>query len=179
MMSTSFWSPDGKPISSAEFVEQLFGDLPEFFKDEDELRSLWSNPSTRRKLLERLEEKGYGESQLAELREMINAEKSDLYDLFAYIAFARTPISREERVNTHKHDILAQYDSNQQEFLDFVLNHYVTQGVGELSQEKLPQLLELKYQGVTDAIAVLGNTTSIREMFIDFQKHLYEEKSMA
>ena len=46
MVRTSFWSPSGKPISSQEFIEQLFGDLPSFFTNENELRKLWSLPTT-------------------------------------------------------------------------------------------------------------------------------------
>ncbi len=38
MMVTSFWHPDGTPMSAQQFMEALFGKLPEFFKDEDELR---------------------------------------------------------------------------------------------------------------------------------------------
>ena len=98
MMATTFWSPDGKPMSAAEFIERLFGDLPELFKDEDELRALWSQPDTRKALLESLSEKGYGDEQLAEIRRMIDAEKSDLFDVLAYIAFALAPITRQERV---------------------------------------------------------------------------------
>ncbi len=38
MISTSFWSADGKPISAEEFLNNLFGELPKLFKDEEELR---------------------------------------------------------------------------------------------------------------------------------------------
>jgi len=179
MMATSFWSPDGKPMSAAQFIERFFGDLPEFFKDEDELRKLWSRPDTRRKLLDGLTERGYGDDQLAELRRMIDAEKSDLYDVLAYIAFARSPLSREERVNTHKSLIFAHYGNRQQEFLDFVLDHYVRQGVGELDEQKLPNLLELKYSAFADAVAVLGDVAEIRKAFIGFQKHLYAQHAVA
>ena len=41
MTATSFWSADGRPISANQFLESLFGTLPEFFKDEDELRKIW------------------------------------------------------------------------------------------------------------------------------------------
>ncbi|MFH1690566.1 MAG: DEAD/DEAH box helicase family protein [Candidatus Eisenbacteria bacterium] len=173
MMATSYWSPDGKPMSASQFVERLFGELPELFKDEDELRKLWGKPDTRKKLLEGLVERGYGEAQLAELSRMIDAEKSDLYDVLAYIAFARPTITREERVSTHKRQIFEEYGDKQREFLDFVLEQYIKQGVGELDQEKLPHLLELKYHAVTDAVAVLGNVTNVREMFVGFQEHLY------
>ena len=106
---------------------------------------------------------------------MVDAEKSDLYDVLAYIAFALPPISREERVSTHKRRIFAHYGDKQREFLDFVLDQYVRQGVGELDEEKLPHLLELKYHAVADAVDVLGSVTDIREMFVGFQEYLYSE----
>ncbi len=179
MTSTSFWSPDGKPMSAEEFIKRLFGDLPALFRDEDELRALWSLPDTRKKLLAGLADKGYGPEQLAEVSHMIDADKSDLYDVLAYVAFAQAPISREERVSTHRNVIFFHYADKQQEFLDFVLGHYVEQGVGELDQDKLPHLLELKYHAVIDAVAALGDVAHIREVFVGFQKHLYAAKAVA
>ena len=44
MTATTFWSADGRPMSAAQFIESLFGELPRLFKDEDELRRLWSEP---------------------------------------------------------------------------------------------------------------------------------------
>ena len=174
MTATSFWNPDGTPMSSAQFVERLFGELPELFKDEDELRAIWSKPDTRKKLLTGLEERGYGKEQLAEAGRLINAEKSDLFDVLAYIAFVQTPITREERVTTHKGRIFSHYDYKQQQFLDFVLTQYIKEGVGELDQDKLPDLLELKYHAVRDAAAELGSVAGIREVFVGFQRYLYE-----
>lgn len=176
MTATTFWSPDGRPMSAAQFIERLFGDLPELFKNEDELRELWSRPDTRVKLLEALAEKGYGADQLAEVTRMIDAERSDVYDVLAYIAFALAPITRQERVTDRRHEILALYPDNQQAFLDFVLEQYVREGVGELDQAKLPELLELRYHAVTDAIAQLGAVAAIREVFIGFQRHLYAKR---
>jgi type I restriction enzyme R subunit len=174
MMATTFWSVDGRPMSAAEFITRLFGDLPELFKDEDELRALWGQPDTRKALLESLSEKGYGDEQLSEIRRMIDAEKSDLFDVLAYIAFALSPITREERVNTRREQIFSRYDHKLQAFLDFVLSQYVKEGVGELDQAKLPHLLELKYRGVSDAAVQLGGVTQIRDAFIGFQRHLYD-----
>ena len=179
IMATSFWSPDGKPMSAAEFIERLFGDLPKLFKDEDELRKLWSRPDTRKALLDGLADRGYGDDQLSEVKRMINAEKSDLYDVLGYIAFAQAPISREERVQTRRPQIFADYSETQQQFLDFVLGQYVKEGVGELDQEKLPRLLELKYYAIPDAVASLGSVAEIREMFIGFQEHLYAQPAVA
>ncbi|MEQ1730961.1 MAG: DEAD/DEAH box helicase family protein, partial [Vicinamibacterales bacterium] len=173
MTATMFYGPDGKPISAAQFVERLFGELPTLFKNEDELRALWSQPDTRKALLEGLAEKGYGEEQLAEIRHMIDADKSDLFDVLAYIAFALSPITREERVNTRKAAILSQYDDKVQAFLDFVLAQYVKEGVSELDQSKLTHLLELKYRAVSDAVVELGGIPNIRRSFVGFQRYLY------
>ena len=59
MMCTTFWHPDGTPMSAQQFMELLFGRLPEFFEDEAELRAIWSSPDTRKKLLQGLAEKGF------------------------------------------------------------------------------------------------------------------------
>jgi type I restriction enzyme, R subunit len=178
-IATSFWSPDGKPMTAAEFVTRLFCEIPELFKDEDELRSLWSRPDTRKALLSGLAEKGYGNEQLAEMSRLIDAEKSDLYDVLAYIAYAATPISRQERVTLHKNLIFSRYTGKQQEFLGFVLNQYIKDGVGELDRSKLPQLLELKYHAIADAITELGNVNDISQVFIGFQEHLYVPQKAA
>lgn len=178
MMATTFWSPDGKPMSATQFIEKLFGQLPELFKDEDELRVLWSKPDTRKKLLVGLEDRGFGIEQLQEIKTLIEAEQSDLFDVLAYIAFALPAITREERVEMSRSSIHQHYSDKQLEFLDFVLSHYVNQGVTELDQEKLPNLLELKYQSVGDAVAALGSVGEIRDVFIGFQGYLYTQPNV-
>ncbi|MDB9445205.1 DEAD/DEAH box helicase family protein [Anabaena sp. CS-542/02] len=174
-ISTSFWSVDGKPITAAEFIERLFGEIPELFKNENELRTIWSRPDTRKALLKELSEKGYDAEQLTEISSLINAEKSDLYDVLAYIAYAAVPISRRERVLAHKSLIFSKYVGKQQEFLDFVLDQYIKDGVEELDRSKLPQLLELKYHTIHDATKELGSVANIKAIFIEFQQYLYSQ----
>jgi type I restriction enzyme R subunit len=179
MVSTSFWGPDGKPISAAEFIERLYGDLPALFQDEEELRRLWSRPDTRKALLEGLAEKGYREDELNNVAAIIDAQDSDLYDVLAYIRFASAPITRSERVATHRALIFSRYTEKQREFLDFVLDQYVREGVGELDYAKLPQLITLKYHGVNDAVAELGPIPEISALFTEFQPHLYDAAAAA
>ncbi len=176
MMATTFWHPDGTPMSAQQFMEMLFGRLPEFFKNEAELRGLWSAPDTRAKLLQGLAEKGFGHDQLAEMQKIIDAEKSDLFDVLAHVAYAVPPITREERAAQAKVYINSQFSVKQQAFLDFVLSHYVSVGVEELGQEKLTPLLRLKYHdSIADALADLGRPEEIGEVFAGFQKYLYQE----
>jgi type I restriction enzyme, R subunit len=173
---TTFWGPDGKPISATEFLTLLFGQLPEFFRDEDELRALWSLPDTRKKLLEGLAEKGFGKDQLGEMQKIIDAENSDLFDVLAHVAFALQPISREARASVARGEIHDHFSDKQQAFLDFVLAHYVKEGVEELEQEKLTKLLRLRYHdSISDAVADLGgDIDAIRNLFTGFQHYLYQ-----
>jgi type I restriction enzyme R subunit len=180
MMVTSFWHPDGTPMSAAQFMEMLFGKLPDFFKDEAELRALWSAPDTRAKLLQGLAEKGFGKEQMAEMQKVIDAEKSDLFDVLAHVAYALPPLTREERAAKAKVEITTHFNGKQQVFLDFVLSHYVQVGVEELDREKLRPLLLLKYHNaIADAVADLGRPEEIGYVFVGFQKYLYQEGAAA
>jgi len=177
MMVTSFWHPDGTPMSSQQFMELLFGKLPDFFQSEEELRKLWSAPDTRAKLLAGLAEKGFGHNQLAEMQKVIDAEKSDIFDVLAYVRYNTPTVTRKERADHARVHINSHFNAKQQAFLDFVLSHYVSVGVEELEQAKLTPLLRLKYQNsIADAVADLGKPDEIGRAFSGFQKYLYEEK---
>jgi type I restriction enzyme R subunit len=177
MMVTSFWHPDGTPMSSQQFMEVLFGKLPDFFQSEEELRKLWSAPDTRAKLLAGLAEKGFGHDQLAEMQKVIDAEKSDIFDVLAYVRYNTPTVTRKERADHARVHINSHFNAKQQAFLDFVLSHYVSVGVEELEQAKLTPLLRLKYQNsIADAVADLGKPDEIGRAFSGFQKYLYEEK---
>jgi type I restriction enzyme R subunit len=126
-------------------------------------------------LLDKLDGAGYGKDDLETLQKMVRAEGSDLFDVLAYVAFALKPMTREERVEETKTEILQDLDVKQKEFLEFVLRKYVENGVDELSEEKLPQLLTLKFHAITDAINTLGTVDQIRGLFLDFQKTMYSK----
>ena len=174
MVSTSFWGADGKTISVEEFLNNLYGALPSYFKDEAELREIWSNPITRKALLNKLADAGYGEGELAELQKLVDAEKSDLFDVLEYISFNIQPMSREVRVSQTRTKILDGLSLAHKAFLEFVLFKYIDAGFEELDQSRLPNLIELKYHSMTDAADALGGVDEIRSFFFNFQKHLYE-----
>lgn len=173
--ATTFWSVDGRPVSAQQFIEDLYGRLPELFRNEDELRAMWSQPETRRKLIEGLAERGFEGVQLDAIRRTMDGEESDLFDVLAYIAFVKPPLKRIERVESHRDSILARYDSKQHGFIEFVLSQYVQVGESELDPSKLPSLLELKYGTPVDAVRELGNVADIRSTFRGFQAGLYDD----
>jgi len=160
MMVTSFRHPDRTPMSAQQFLEMLFGRLPEFFRDEDELRALWSNPDTRAKLLHALAEKGFGPDQMSEMQRIAPAhhaggaghagEDSDRRPFQCEAAgvprFCTQPIRSGRRRRT---------------------------GQGEAFP-----LLRLKYNdAIADAIADLGRPEEIGKVFSGFQKYLYQQAS--
>ncbi|HBY88703.1 MAG TPA: restriction endonuclease subunit R [Colwellia sp.] len=174
MKSVLFMGADGEMLTAKQFVEQLFGDLPRFFGNEDELREIWSNPSTREKLLVDLQEAGYDNEKLDSMKDIIDAKDSDVYDLLAFVAYARETHTRKERVATAKPGISSEFTNKQVEFIEFILDKYIEDGVQELAAKKMRSLVELKYNTISDAAAEFGSAAAIGETFIGFQKYLYE-----
>lgn len=175
-VSTIFFDATGNSITAEQFLRNLFDKLPEFFKNEEELRKIWSHPMTRKTLLENLSDAGFGKDELSSMQKLIDAQKSDLFDVLEYVSFAVKPITRKERVEAAQTNIFAILDNKQKEFLEFVLSKYIEAGVDELDQTKLPRLLELKYHSVSDAVETLGEPDKISKTFVDFQRYLYERK---
>jgi len=173
---TMFWDANGTPMTSEQFLNNLFGDIPNLFKSEAELRALWSNPLTRKSLLEKLDAAGYGAEELNGLRKLIDAEKSDLFDVLEYVFNSEIkPITRAERVAAAEAAIFTLMNDKQKEFIEFVLSKYIETGVGELDQTKLPVLLSSMFQSQQDGIAELGgDVMQIKNLFVEFQQHLYQ-----
>ena len=171
--ATSFWGPDGRPLSAAEFMQALFGKLPELFRDEDELRRLWGDPETRAALLNELASRGFGPEPLAEMARIIDAPDSDVFDVLAYVAFALAPETRAGRVAGRKAAVLERYEPKLQAFIDFVLGQYVAQGVEELDRARLSKLLHLRYGSVAEAMADLGGPAAIAGAFVGCQRDLF------
>ncbi len=175
MMSTSFWSPDGKPMSHQEFLDKMFRVMPEFFQSESELRSLWANPITRVNFLDKIREFGFDKWALDTLTKMIHAEKSDLFDVLAYYNFQISITSRIERVRHARTQIATIENKREREFLEFILGRYVESGWEELSAERLPQLLKLNFwASITDAQKQLWKPESIKQKFFELQETLYQ-----
>ena len=175
MSQTTFMGPDGMPMSAEAFITYLFDTLtlPDFFSSEEELRTIWSDPVTRRALLGRLAEAGFPEESLEEIQTLIDAEDSDLFDVLEFVAFAKQPISRVERVMATRPELQQALSPQQADFIHFVLDRYIASGVDELDTDKLPMLLQLKYQALQDGMAALGGADAARETFIDLQRYLY------
>jgi type I restriction enzyme R subunit len=177
MTSKMFYSVDGTPMSLTEFIQSLFNtlEMPDLFKNEDELRAIWAVPSTRAQLLKQLEDAGFPTIELLSIQELIDAQNSDLFDVLEFVKYALKPVTRKVRAAASRSIMEAGIESKQLEFVDFLVSQYVESGVGELEESKLETLLEIKYADVFNAVKVLGNgeVSKVRNLFLTFQKNLY------
>ena len=175
--SKMFYSVDGTPMSLTEFIQSLFNtlEMPDLFKDEDELRAIWAVPSTRAQLLKQLEDAGFPTIELLSIQELIDAQNSDLFDVLEFVKYALKPVTRKVRAAVSRSIMEVGIESKQLEFVDFLVSQYVESGVGELEESKLETLLEIKYADVFNAVKVLGNgeVAKVRNLFLTFQKNLY------
>jgi type I restriction enzyme R subunit len=173
LASTLYWFKGGL-VTAHVFIQNLYDDLPSLFHNEDELRAIWSNPSTRDSLLNQLRDAEYTDEKLNEMSQLIGAIDSDVYDLLAYIAFEKETHTRAERVETALPKIQQAFSHDtQQAFIQFVLNQYVREGVSQLSQDNMKGLLVLKYGDFNDGVQQLGGVDEVKRTFIGFQGYLY------
>ena len=171
-----FYSVDGKTMTLSEFIQSLFNtlDMPEFFKNEEELRAIWSVPTTRKQLLHNLENAGFPQKQLEDIQDLIDARSSDLFDVLEYVKYHFTPVMREARAVISRSIMETELTAKQMEFVDFLVQQYVVAGVDELDDSKLETLLAIKYKTATEGVAILGSVDVARKIFLTFQKHLYK-----
>ncbi|MBI3379670.1 DEAD/DEAH box helicase family protein [Candidatus Gottesmanbacteria bacterium] len=175
MISTSYWGANGKPISSEEFIQSLYGVFPDLFKSEEELQVIWSNPTTRKRFLERLFDLGIDLEQIENISKIVNADQCDFFDVLLFLAYNNPLITRKQRIEGNKNHLFENLTDKEKDFLNFVLSKYEESGYEELDEEKLPILLNLKYHAIADAENALGSVDKIREAFFSFQKNLYEK----
>jgi type I restriction enzyme R subunit len=171
--ATTFWGPDGKPISAQDFITRMFGELPDLFKDEDDLRNQWSDPDTRKALLERLAERSYDEAVLGIVRETLMADDSDLFDVLAHVAYSNSMRTREFRAEAGRRRIGDIYDPKIAAFLNYVLDSYVEYGENNLDRSKLNDFVKLKFGTAKECAAELGGMPAVIDAFVGFQRLLY------
>ena len=161
-------------ISLDEYVEKLFGRIPDFFSGADDLRKKWSNPETREKLLSTLDEAGFAEDKLNLLKDMLKMQKCDLLDVLEYIAYNSTPIERAKRVELVRKQYVDSLTKEQREFDNLILEYYVSNGFKELGADNLKTFITIKFNSMSDAKERLQmSVADIRAHYFELQRRLY------
>ena len=171
--ATSYWGPDGKPLSAREFLERLFGDLSDMVADEDELRTIWSDPDNREQFLTQLEEQGYDQDRLEDIRQLLDAADSDLFDVLAYVMYANDPKTRADRAEQVRTDGLNDVQKEMRDLLIGILKAYEKNGESELRTKKLGHFLTARYGSVSESKTKLGELSAVKDAFRAMQRGLY------
>lgn len=175
LSSTSYWSPEGKPVSAAEFLERLFGDLSGLVANEDQLRAMWSDPDSRERLLDQLSDRGYDADRLDDIRRLVDAEDSDLFDVLGYVMFTHEPKTRHERAEAVRAAGLGGFNQELKDLLIAILEAYETSGVSELATPQLGKFLVARYGSVNEGKAKLGGLPTAKSAFRSMQAQLYSD----
>jgi len=177
-IDTRYVGADGTPLNAEEFLKQLVGSLPSLYKDVEQLRTIWKNPSERAILFTELENAGFGSNNLKDLKSMMNAEDSDIFDVLAYLSFNTPMKTRKERVSrvNNNEQIFAVYsDYKAIDFLKFVLERYEADGVEELGEDKIGDLIKLSDLGsIQDAKNVFGGLPQLKQAYYQLQENIYK-----
>ncbi len=169
---------DGKPLTVTEFLDKLLQFLPNLFSNEEQLRELWSKPESREEILVKLGQLGFDDEQLGTLKQMFEAEQSDVFDLLTFLSYNKDLISRNQRADATKSQtsFFDKYENEKaQQFLHFVLERYRKDGIEELKRDKLSELIELNGLGTTrDASKVFGDVNNLISAFYQLQEVMYK-----
>ena len=175
-IETTYVGMDGIPLKTEDYLELLIGVLGKFYNDENGLREIWSNPTNRKDLLNKLREMHIDESQLNDLKVIFEAENSDIYDVLAHISFNLNIKTRNERVIAVESSEFVEKFHNEKakEFIEFILQRYQKDGVKELDEDKLGKLVDLSGLGTVREVAQnFGGIPQMREEYFELQREIY------
>ena len=177
-IDTRYVGGDGTPLNAEEFLKQLVGSLPSLYKDVEQLRTIWKSPPERAILFTELENAGFGPANLKDLKSMMNAEDSDIFDVLAYLSFNTPMKTRKERVlrvNDNEQVFAVYSDYKAIDFLKFVLLRYEADGVEELGEDKIGDLIKLSDLGsIQDAKNVFGGLPQLKRAYYQLQENIYK-----
>ena len=175
-IETTYVGEDGIPLKTEDYLELLIGVLGRFYNDEDGLREIWSNPANRKELLHKLRDMNIDESQLNDLKQIFDASNSDIYDVLAHLSFNMDIQTRDERVlSVENSDFVEKYHTDKaKDFIGFILERYRKDGVKELDEDKLGNLVDLSGLGsVREVARDFGGITEMRDEYFELQREIY------
>jgi len=173
-IETTYVGDDGKPLKTNEYLELLIGILGKFYDNEEGLREIWANPKNRKELLGKLGDMNIDESQLNDLKQIFEAGESDIYDVLAHLSFNLDIKTRSERaVAVENSSFIEKYHNDKaKEFIEFILERYRKDGVKELDEDKLSDLVKLSGIERNELKNSFGNY-NMRDEYFELQREIY------
>ncbi|MCL1630165.1 hypothetical protein M3N55_15695, partial [Roseibaca sp. V10] len=128
---------------------------------------------SRETFLKQLSDRGYDTDRLNDIRRLVDAPDSDLFDVLGYVMFTNDPKTRHDRADAVKHSGLANLQEDMKALLIIILDAYERHGEHELATTKLGQFLAARYGSVGEAKNRLGGLPEIKDAFHRMQAQLY------
>jgi type I restriction enzyme R subunit len=145
-----------KPVTIEEYKEQLAASLVDQAKDIDLLREMWINPEDRKHLISALPG---GTPGAYLLRQLLELEDCDLFDLFAEIGFGVAAKTRRERVEAfdYKNKVwLMNLPSDSSEVIRALADQFRENGIEELESRDVFNIPSIKIAGGIKALGKIG-----------------------
>lgn len=163
-----------KHLNSEDFLKKIIWELPTFYKDESQLRMLWSNPETREELLQSLSKIWLDTEQLDDLKDIFEAKWSDIFDILAHLSFDSDIKFRSER-SIYWEEVVEKYQNlKAKEFLEFLLALYVKNWILEFRKDWLASKIQLFNKGEAREVAEeFWGFEELRGAYYEVQKSLY------
>ena len=163
-----------KHLNSEDFLKKIVWELPVFYKDENQLRELWSKPETRDELLQKLSRIWLDREQLEDLKNMFEASWSDIFDILAHLSFDSNIKFRSER-SIYAEDVVWKYSSlKAKEFLEFLLDLYVKNWILDFRRDGLSSKISLFNKWQAREIAEeFWWVNELKNAYYELQESLY------
>lgn len=163
---------DGKlaMVSIEEYSQMIASRLTREVRTVNALRECWIDPKRRKELIDILPEDGKG---LRLLRELLNQQDYDLYDVLAEIGYGMAPKNRKERVLalSYKHrDWFNNLPEKTRSTLLALAKQFEKGGTEELENPHVFSAPEVKKAGGLAALKVLGEP---KDIIIETKRRLF------
>jgi len=157
-------------VSVEEYSQMIASRLTREVRTVDAFRECWIDPNTRKELIDVLPEDGKG---LRLLRELLNQQDYDLYDILAEIGYGMAPKNRKERVLalSYKHGAwFKNLPEKTRSTLLALAKQFEKGGTDELENPHVFSAPDVKKAGGLAALKVLGEP---KDIVIETKRRLF------
>jgi type I restriction enzyme R subunit len=148
-------------VTVEEYREMLATSLAQEVRTLDDFRSIWIDPAERKELIDKLPDDGRG---VRLLREIMQWQEYDLYDVLTQIGYGTAPKTRKERVAAlqYKHaDWFQSLPPRSGKTLFALAKQFIKGGTEELENPYVLNTPEVRKAGGLQALKVLGEPKDV------------------
>jgi type I restriction enzyme R subunit len=120
-----------------------------------------------------LSDRGYDQDRLEEIRRLVDAPDSDLFDVLSHVMYTTVPKTRSDRADSVRTASVGDTTGDMQTLLMSILSAYELRGESELATKKLGSFLTARFGSVSEGKAKLGGLPAVRDAFRKMQSELY------